>query len=207
MSKWKLYTIKKGKHTSYCLDFLLIRAKVFFYSWVLKRTLQVWVKFPKEAFYKDQGDTDLRGDWNKMIGINLNALAPSNKNSVNLGWKADTVNGWFYVTHYYNIDGENIKGDETGDERVYNFAVDEEFYYRIEIYRIFDNKTLVDMGIWKKIGGGWVPRSIARRFDSKSMVMRMIAPWFGGADNDDNQLGGVAPVDVSIWLKFEWLKT
>lgn len=177
------YTIKKGKHYAFNIN----RFIPFLWSKFKKKKLVFTGKIIN--LYATLGDSDLRGDLNKFFGVNLNAFKASDVDSIMTSFRSnDEV---YEHTLYRNHDGENIYDVSVGN--LVFIPVNAEFTGSIEY---LENKYKVTLNekewIFTEINHGW--------------LCRYILPWFGGKDDGNDELGGVAPEDVNIELIYKWIK-
>lgn len=199
-----VFKIKKGAHTNYFdIPYLLVRAKVLIWLFFKNKKLRIWCKFDISCLYDFKGDVDQQ-DFNKLGGINLNAIEQSNNNSVMVGWRAVPQWHWFEVTPYVNKDGKFFwtRDNYRGNEVFWNIFPNELFFVEFEP---------VKTGVWKVsigkfFGEKWEVKSSEFKFSIKASIMRLIAFWFGGDDSNDDGQGGVAPHDMVAYMKHEIVK-
>lgn len=198
---FNVFNIKKGTHTNYFdISFILVRATILIWWFFKKKKLKIWCKFDKTCLYDFKGDED-QDDFNKLGGINLNGFAASDQNSAMVGWKAVPEWQWFEVTPYVNKNGVAFwtKDNYRGNEVFWNMMPEELFF--VEFNPIKANEWEISIG--KFLDGEWKTKSSTFKYPIKARIMRLIAFWFGGKDNNQDGNGGVAPHDMTAYMKHE----
>lgn len=201
---FNIFNIKKGTHTNFFdIPFLIVRATVMIWWFFRKKKLKVWCKFDESCLYDFNGDVDQK-DFNKLGGINLNAFDASDQNSAMVGWRAVPQWKWFEVTPYVNKNGEHYwtKDNYRGGEVFWNIQPNELFFFEIEPIKA--NKWKISIG--KFMSGEWKIKSSEFQYSIKATIMRVIAFWFGGDDSNKDGQGGVAPHDMTMYMKHEIIR-
>lgn len=188
------YTIRKGKHGSF--KSLLHHTKVLPYTNFRKIKVDVQVLY--QSLYDTKDDTDLIHDWNKFPGVSA-YLWPSNKTFATLAWRS-TGNS-IQVVPYANLNDEvNRYFPPEIPNSIFEFKPGESFYYEIE---------LQDANFIVSLFTGENTLLTSHAFEAKAMsrYIRTTSLWFGGDDNDNNNLGGVAPSTIKFKLDHNLIKT
>lgn len=180
--------VKKGKH-----DFKPLRMP-FEVPWILPSKLRFKWRFSFDAscLYDPQEDKDLANDWNKGGGVTL-SLFKNTRNAAMWAWRADFENGKIEVAPYFNKDNGIIFPDHDKILSFYPGQVGEVIVRRekslwfVEVNHIIDE---IRVSQSEKLKRPW--------------FVRVLGAWFGGYDNDQNGLGGVAPQDMCFFSSF-WI--
>lgn len=187
----KKYKIKKGWHTNYfSLRFYLIRFRFFLFRYFKNKKIIVTISFNEDALYDFGKDPD-KHDWNKAFGVTLGLLTRSNKNAVMMGWRALYNEKKIEITPYFNKDFDRITDSKL------NVKLYPREKYIFQIIPEKDNKwTILTMNGLKK----------TVEYDFTPTIFRLVAPWFGGKDNENNGIGGVPNQDISYNIKYKIVK-
>lgn len=185
-------TIPKGEHTSKSLDRLLLRLKPIFWWSFRKKKLRAWVKI-NTAPYDHMGDKDLKEDFSKAFGFNLQAWAPSNENSIMCAFRTNWEDGKWDVTPYANIDGAKLIGLT---RKQVAMQVDKGEWFMFEVDPLGRNEFSIEL--FKDIDGRWESKGDAtHKYGVKTWLGSLIGPWHGG--------NKPAPVDIEMEIQWEFV--
>ena len=182
------YTIQKGKHFQFNLHRLIrrllpIRARK-------GKALQFQAVIENEP-YDIRPDPD-QADRHKLIGFGLKWFTIyNNKDAAMISFQPDPGKGVWNICAYVNHDF----GWSTGDEL--EVLPGEQFAGRIELI----GSNTVEIVIWNKQVRTQAFYYTWRR---RPRLLAQLLPWHGGADNEGNGIGGVAPEELNIRLDYQW---
>ena len=191
-----ILTIPKGKHTAYTLNRAILRVTPVCARKLRNKNLRIEGKF-LSAPYDTQGDKDLRFDWSKFGGLNLNLFKEANINSIMLAFRANDEDNVWELGLYSNKNSKIIFPDG-----IVSVAKDELF--ALEIDQI-DDYTYV-AGLFMREGESEVLVLESEfKFDKKLSIGGIIGPYHGGKDDNNNGLGGPAPEDVVMEFNYKFV--
>lgn len=181
-----MITIPKGKHYDCSLSRLYHRFVPFSYKKNKIITFEAQILTDPYDIRPDRDQNDIH----KLCGINLNFWNPSDVNSIMTGFQANAEDATWDITPYVNDNKNFVPYSEVptkaGDKVKSEFKMVSR--NKIEL-RHFINGEPVS---WNPYTYVWLK--------SKIRYPALILPWHGGKDNDGNGVGGVAPVDIKIYL-------
>lgn len=187
--------IPKGKHTAMTLGRGLLRVTPVCKSKLKKKSLAITGEFLSDP-YNTQSDEDLRYDWSKFGGLNLNILKEANINSIMLAFRANDTDNVWELALYANKDKTIIFPDE-----FVSVAKNEKFYLKIDQ---IDSLTYI-AGLYLVDSNDSLVLENEFKFDTKLSIGGIIGPYHGGKDDNNNNLGGVAPEDVLIRFNYTYI--
>lgn len=85
------------------------------------------------------------------------------------------------------------------------FKPGDKFYYEVEQHWV-DSTVYFVVSVFQNENDVRVSHSFQTKPGAISTKYRTTSLWFGGADNDGNKLGGVAPSNVQFKLKHTLIK-
>lgn len=184
-------TIPKGKH--YDLSLSRIWHRFLPFSYRRGKVIVFEARILTEP-YDIRPDPD-QSDRHKLFGINLNFYKPSDHNSIMVTFQANPKDNTWDSNVYVNALVDGVKSwvpfpefqTKAGDLIRAEFTLQSRTSITVDIY-LNGNKVNYDPYIYTWTNGNSI------RFPS------LILPWHGGEDNDNNDIGGVAPVDIAIEL-------
>ena len=140
-------------------------------------------------------DEEDQQDWNKLIGITY-SINPTHK-TVMVGWRWNPEIEKIELNAYYHV---NKGRDFT--EPLMTVDLDQRVTGRIDILKN-DYKIHFSKKVPGEPGLKYVEHSFPHKRNPR-WIGRMINPWFGGADSNNDGLGGTAPQNMQIdinWTK------
>lgn len=186
-----ILTIKAGKHTPINIGRAVLRVTPVCKRKLKKKKLCIEGKFLTDP-YNTQGDKDLRFDWSKFGGLNINLFAEASINSIMLAFRANPENETWELGLYSNKNRDIIFPTEV-------VPVKKNEPFRLEIQQI-DAYSYV-AAIFTSEGLMTETEFI---FDMKMKCGNIIGPWHGGDDSDNNGIGGVSPVDIKLEFNYNF---
>lgn len=181
-----LLYVKKGQH-----DFRPIN-QPFELPLILNsnRKFRWEFSFDKSCLYNHQNDNDLKWDWNKGGGVSL-SLFDNTKNSAIWAFRANYENGTISVAPYFNSNSGIVQPWNGDIQEFYPDQKGEATIWREKRKWFVKIKHITNQAHIQKAQTLKAP-----------WVVKTIGAWFGGYDNDQNALGGVAPQDMKMYSKF-----
>lgn len=180
-------TIPKGKH--YDLNLARIWHRFIPFCYRKDRVIVFEARIFTEP-YDIRPDSD-QNDRHKLNGINLNGFKASNLNAIMTSFQANPESDTWDLMIYTN-------DNEAWVPRV-EFPSKAGDLIRSEYKLIARNA--IELTIYlngeKIIQTPYVYTWLNERIKWPSLIL----PWHGGKDNDNNGIGGVAPVDIEMELK------
>lgn len=190
--------IPKGKHTAITLGRALLRVTPVCHRKLRDKKLRIEGKF-LSAPYNTQGDKDLRYDWSKFGGLNLNLFKEANINSIMLAFRANDEDNVWELGLYANKNKAIIFPNKD------NLAmVSQGEPFALEIGQI-DDYTYIAALFLREGESEVIVLEEEFTFDEKLRIGSIIGPYHGGKDDNNNGLGGPAPEDVKIEFKYTYI--
>lgn len=189
--------IPKDKHTSLQPRRLLLKAVPLPYFYLKKRKVVVTGKIltPVSALEAFKEDKDISGDLNKFGGINLRFFSEADINSAMLSFLPDFNSYRWEIRPYGNINGSFEHG-WLGSDRTILVREGQQFRATFELL----NRSSVEVSV-ETFSSPLAPTYAGHNiftYDHEARLLGLIGPWWGGKDDDKNQIGGVAPVEICL---------
>jgi len=189
-----IYTIKKGHHIDRSVKALVAR---FYYRFLksinVRKTHSIQFSFRILSDpYDIRPDPD-QLDSSKLFGVNLNKNNPSNYDAAIVTFQSNPEKGTWDIAPYFNYDkGKFVRPNEISVKRGQDVSGEIRFIHDslVKIKIFTDEKAIEAQYLWDK--------------DFRKAAY--ILPWHGGADNNKDGTGGVAPTDIKIQLTFHCKK-
>jgi len=182
------FTIPKGKHTVWNLRRILTRLKP---KLARKRLSLEFEAVINTEPYDIRPDAD-QFDKHKLIGFSLKWFTlANNENAALVSFQPDPIDKMWNIAPYVNHDYKWTIGLD------YPVKAGEKFYGKIKLVE----KNKVRIEVWTDRGES-LPFEYTWKFTPKFLAT--LLPWHGGKDNDGNGIGGVAPIDINLNLKYKW---
>lgn len=211
----KTYTIQKNQHDFRPRDGFGILP----WFWLKNRALVVGVEFTESCLYDFGNDPD-RQDWSfKLPGISLNPIwRPKNHKAAIVAARSNPGNGWMEVTAYWNHSGGEHRAERDNKSRADFFSSKTPgpiFKPGMRlVYIIYaESKNKFGIRLFKKGHYGKLSNldalgntSFFSWVDKDPWLYSPTGMWFGGADNDGNGIGGVAPQEMTVKINRAWVK-
>lgn len=170
------YTVKKGKHSFQPMPFPKI--------WTgTKKAFGGTASFSESCIYDWGNDKDQK-DFNKLCGAALSLFAPKHWNSAMIGWRWNPQRSVFEVAPYFNRKKAVIIGD------IISVQPNEEFTFLISQNGKQWTTTLVTAD------GNSSTKTVD--YAINSALTTNVHAWFGGANNEEGEFGGVASHDMTL---------
>jgi len=147
--------------------------------------------FDNSCIYDWGTDRDQK-DYNKLAGVSLRLAAPKNHSAVIVAWRPLPATNQIEVAPYFNYEsGKFFIGQQT-----LKLNPNQKFSFHIS-----QKGPLWSIVLFNEDSHDLVTASFSYSFISKQQWS--IDPWFGGANNELGDYGGVASQDMTLWLGFE----
>lgn len=159
----------------------------------------IYLRFDDTIRYEIPTD---QTDWNKGGGLTSNFFRRA-KNSLFFAWRYAPESGLIELTPYQNINYGRVVGD--GKEEVLLRCKPGELV-RQRFIPINGRTWMTATERYNEDHKLWVGRTAQFTFLKEYRTMWTAGLWFGGADNDGDGYGGVAPQKIRIYYGTQTLR-